>query len=403
MTPKNSDVDRYGNVTAGTSGSIISPWHGYTRAGCSFASRSPRKREEARPSAWPDATFRPVLRVPRQVLVYLFRRSGDGAIEFLLLKRTEQWGGFWQGVSGAPEWEESDVEGAVREVREETGFEVSDTLKAIDYRYELRRECDLDGDRWTEIYGPDVHAVPEEVYLAEVLDGHDPVLAPYEHDDFRWCSYEEALALLRWENNRQALVASREFIELTGPVKSSRAARSGRGRQPQAEMDAARVVDLLAQLRAADISVWLDGGWGIDALLERQTRPHDDLDLVAHLDDTARIQRVLGAHGYELSAGGAPFSYELVDELGHQVDVHPVSFGQAGEGRYRMADGSDWIYAADAFTGTGCILGHEMPCLTPEVMMVNHTAGYGLDEDHQRDVAALGARYGIPVPEFERI
>lgn len=26
--------------------------------------------------------------------------------------------------------------------------------------------------------------------------------------------------------------------------------------------------------------VWLDGGWGVDALLGRQTRPHDDMDIV---------------------------------------------------------------------------------------------------------------------------
>ena len=31
------------------------------------------------------------------------------------------------------------------------------------------------------------------------------------------------------------------------------------------------------------ISVWLDGGWGVDALLGRQTRPHNDIDLFIEL------------------------------------------------------------------------------------------------------------------------
>jgi len=28
------------------------------------------------------------------------------------------------------------------------------------------------------------------------------------------------------------------------------------------------------------IRVWIDGGWGVDALLAEQTRPHEDLDIV---------------------------------------------------------------------------------------------------------------------------
>ena len=56
------------------------------------------------------------MRIPRQVLVYLYRRTSDGRLEFLLLKRTERHGGFWQGVSGAPEREETDAEAAIREV-----------------------------------------------------------------------------------------------------------------------------------------------------------------------------------------------------------------------------------------------------------------------------------------------
>lgn len=137
-----------------------------------------------------------MLRVPRQVLVYLFRRSGDGSLEFLLLKRTERWGGFWQGVSGAPEWEESDAEGAIREVLEETGFSVADSLRQIGFRYELLRESEPDREQWERLYGPDVDAIPEEVYVSELPSDTDPVLAPYEHDAFKWCSFEEALELL---------------------------------------------------------------------------------------------------------------------------------------------------------------------------------------------------------------
>ncbi len=35
------------------------------------------------------------------------------------------------------------------------------------------------------------------------------------------------------------------------------------------------------------IRVWLTGGWGIDALLGEQARPHKDLDLILLIDNQA--------------------------------------------------------------------------------------------------------------------
>jgi lincosamide nucleotidyltransferase A/C/D/E len=165
-------------------------------------------------------------------------------------------------------------------------------------------------------------------------------------------------------------------------------------------MDPARVFDLLTHLKTRGIAVWLDGGWAIDALLAEHTRPHDDLDLVARLDDSERLEQALSERGYVLAGGGPPFSFELVDGEGHQVDVHPASCTPSGDGVYMMPNGENWVYPAEGFGGVGRILGHEVPCLTPQVMMINHTTGYVLDRAHQRDVIGLGERYGIPVPAF---
>ena len=38
-------------------------------------------------------------------------------------------------------------------------------------------------------------------------------------------------------------------------------------------MDAAGVIAVVRALDAAGIVVWLDGGWGVDALLGAQSRP----------------------------------------------------------------------------------------------------------------------------------
>jgi 8-oxo-dGTP pyrophosphatase MutT (NUDIX family) len=136
-------------------------------------------------------------RVPRQVLVYLHRGG-----EFLLLRRTRELGGFWQGVTGAPDPGEVDLDAAIREVREETGYDVAGTIRPVGYRYELRP-----GPHnlyWSTLYAPGVESVPEEVFVAEVGDG-GPALEPREHTEYRWCPLAEALELLHYPENRTAL------------------------------------------------------------------------------------------------------------------------------------------------------------------------------------------------------
>lgn len=80
----------------------------------------------------------------------------------------------------------------------------------------------------------------------------------------------------------------------------------------------------------------------------------------------------------------------------------PCRSGRTATASTPWAEGGEWIFPAAGFGGSGLILGRRVPCLTPEVVLVNHTTGYALDEEHERDVRALGGRYGIPVPPFRR-
>src|SRR5215207_1689396 len=95
-------------------------------------------------------------------------------------------------------------------------------------------------------------------------------------------------------------------------------------------MDSETLLAVVGRLEADGIDVWLDGGWGVDALLGHQTRDHDDLDLVVELDYATRIIELLAGLGYSLVAGGPPRSFVMVDTLGRQVDVHPVTFNAEG-------------------------------------------------------------------------
>ena len=165
-------------------------------------------------------------------------------------------------------------------------------------------------------------------------------------------------------------------------------------------MDARRVLDLVTHLDATGIPVWLDGGWGIDALLAAQTRPHDDLDLIARLEDVSRLEEALAKAGYARVHGEPPLSFEMTDPQGHQVDVHPVHFNATGEAIYKMSNGDDWLYPPGSLSATGTILGREVRCQTPEMQMLAHTTGYALDPTHRADVAALAERFDLPLPPF---
>ena len=52
-------------------------------------------------------------------------------------------------------------------------------------------------------------------------------------------------------------------------------------------------------LRSTDIPFWLRGGWAIDFLLGRVTRPHSDIDLVAWQRDAKQLRHLFEQAGFE--------------------------------------------------------------------------------------------------------
>jgi lincosamide nucleotidyltransferase A/C/D/E len=174
--------------------------------------------------------------------------------------------------------------------------------------------------------------------------------------------------------------------------------RAYRDRDLSAPMDAQSLLCVVDRLEQAGIDVWLDGGWGVDALLGRPTREHDDLDLVAELRHAARIIELLRDLGYELVAGGPPKSFVVVDAVGRQVDVHPVTFDSERGGVYEMEGDRKWTYPARGFGGSGTVAGRPVRCLTPEVQVLVH-AGYDLGTKDYRELYLLRERFGVELPD----
>jgi lincosamide nucleotidyltransferase A/C/D/E len=162
-------------------------------------------------------------------------------------------------------------------------------------------------------------------------------------------------------------------------------------------MDAPALLRVIERLEGEGIDVWLDGGWGVDALLGRETREHDDLDLVVELRHSEPVIELLQGLGYELIAGVPPNSLVFVDPNGRQVDVHPVAFDGEGGGVYRMDEGGSWVYPAQGFSGRGTVAARPVRCLSPEVQVLVH-AGYELTDKDYRELYLLRERFGVEIP-----
>jgi lincosamide nucleotidyltransferase A/C/D/E len=160
------------------------------------------------------------------------------------------------------------------------------------------------------------------------------------------------------------------------------------------------LVSLLERLDGAGLACWLDGGWGVDALLGEQTRPHADVDIVIEQKDVPRLRELLAAQGHaEVPRGDtAPWNFVLGDSTGRLVDVHAVVRDAAGNGLYGPPE-RGIMYPAGSFEGAGSVGGRRVRCIAPEWVVRFHS-GYDLDDDDLHDIAAVCERFGIePLPE----
>jgi lincosamide nucleotidyltransferase A/C/D/E len=165
-------------------------------------------------------------------------------------------------------------------------------------------------------------------------------------------------------------------------------------------MDQAAVLAVLNGLRAREVTTWVDGGWGIDALVGEQTREHEDLDLVVAQAALGPARAALGALGYRHDPSvrpGLPARVVLLDTDRRHVDLHPVVFDGRGNGWQLLGGGAWGAYPADGLTGVGLIGGRRVRCLTPQLQLRHHL-GYPPDDDDRHDLRLLAGRFGVSLP-----
>jgi lincosamide nucleotidyltransferase A/C/D/E len=179
------------------------------------------------------------------------------------------------------------------------------------------------------------------------------------------------------------------------------------------------VIELYSTLLERGIQLWLDGGWGIDALLQRQTRSHTDLDAIVAFDQLPALGRLLYERGFALKeiwpenrwvacpeavalvghqqpASEVATAFVLWDQLQRVVDIHVVRVGD--DGRAVPAWNSHFVFTAAAFSGRGVIAKTRVHCLSAETQVRTH-AGYVLPEKQVRDLRLLREQFEVGAPD----
>ena len=115
--------------------------------------------------------------------------------------------------------------------------------------------------------------------------------------------------------------------------------------------DACEILEMLSE---ASVKVFLDGGWGVDALIGRETRIHNDIDLFVEKKDYGKAISVITWKGY--------------------------------------------TFPSETFSGKGNIGNIEVTCINPEAQVQFHL-GYEYDENDVHDVLLLCRTFNLEIPE----
>jgi lincosamide nucleotidyltransferase A/C/D/E len=164
-------------------------------------------------------------------------------------------------------------------------------------------------------------------------------------------------------------------------------------------MNAKDVLALYTELESLGIATWLDGGWGVDALLGKQTRTHADVDIFIQEKDVAQLRALLESKDYkEIKLEIArPFNFVYGDGAGREIDVHAFNYEGVDSFTYGTGKSAE-VFPAAVLDGVGEIDSKTAKCISPEWMVKWHT-GYKLRECDYKDVYALCREFGIKLPE----
>ena len=105
----------------------------------------------------------------------------------------------WQFVAGGGEHDETPLEAAIREIREETGVTSQSVLPLTSMAFV---PAIVIAEKHRKLWPRDTYVLPEYAF-GFACDGD--ICLSSEHVGFAWLSYDEALERLTWDSNKTAL------------------------------------------------------------------------------------------------------------------------------------------------------------------------------------------------------
>jgi lincosamide nucleotidyltransferase A/C/D/E len=163
-------------------------------------------------------------------------------------------------------------------------------------------------------------------------------------------------------------------------------------------MPSERVPEVMEALESRDVRAWVAGGWGVDALIGEETRPHADLDIVfdSTADGEERAFSALTGLGFRVMRREAvpgriwTERIALSDREAQVVDLHPVRL-EGDAVRVVRADGSDVLLPAHDAFAAGTLAGRRVPCLSAVLQAELHR-GYEAEVKDRLDMERLEAQ-----------
>lgn len=153
-------------------------------------------------------------------------------------------------------------------------------------------------------------------------------------------------------------------------------------------------IEIITYAEENGINIWIDGGWGVDALLEEETRAHNDIDLFVEESNSKKFVEILKEKGFVEVSEAYTTTFHTVwkDTKGRIIDLHIFKFNEQG---YIIFEGE--AYPPKVFSGIGKIGDKMVRCIDAENQVLFHL-GYEHDENDMHDVKLLCERFNIPVP-----
>ena len=171
-------------------------------------------------------------------------------------------------------------------------------------------------------------------------------------------------------------------------------------------MTAEKLLAIHADLAKLGVEIYLDGGWGVDALLGEQTREHKDIDFLIEKKNLETVKNYLDSNNYKPTDEPATWWHFSMENNDAIIDIHVVEFDGNGDGIYGPKENGA-VFPAYAFGGEGKVNGvivkcltaqYRVTCLTKAFGVVTRT-GYTLRDSDYEDIAKLCKKFTIEMPE----